>query len=120
MTGAQVALVLSAVTLSGVAQLLLKNGMYRAAAAGRSRDQVVRLAARSPFVLGGFAVFGVASLLWLAALAEVELSLAYPFTAVTFLIILGVSSLAAHEGVTLARWVGAGIVVAGLMVVVTS
>lgn len=120
MTPPQVALVLSAVTLSAVAQLLLKNGMYRAQRVATTRKALAIGAARSPLVLGGLATFGVASVLWIAALAEVPLSVAYPFTALSFLIILGVSSRAAHEHVTTHRWIGAGVVLTGLMIVVSS
>lgn len=120
MSRAQLLLVLSAVTLSAMGQLLLRAGMVEAGDAAAADGSLLQAAVTSPYVLGGFILFGVSSVLWMAALSKVPLSLAYPFTGLSYLIILAVSSVAVHEQVSPQRWVGACIVLAGLLIVVWS
>ncbi|MDB5055768.1 MAG: eamA-like transporter family protein [Bacilli bacterium] len=40
----------------------------------------------SPYVLGGLAIYGVATVLWLFILSRVELSLAYPIQSLAYII----------------------------------
>ncbi len=118
---ADLVLILCSVSLAAVAQLMLKHGMKvavdRATAAGGS---VVVRAATSPYVVGGFALFGVSAVLWLAALRRVPLSRAYPFNALAYVGILVSSVVVLHEHVSPTRWIGAGLVIVGLVLVVSS
>lgn len=81
---ATLTLVLISVLASASAQVLFKLGVsapaIRAALAEAplSINAMVSLA-RSPAVLGGLLAYALAILLWLGALAELELSVAYPF-----------------------------------------
>jgi multidrug transporter EmrE-like cation transporter len=66
-------------------------------------------------LLGGF----VAVLTWTAALSKLELSRAYPFTAVSFIMVLVLSGILFGEPITFAKILGVGLVIAGLVVGVT-
>jgi drug/metabolite transporter (DMT)-like permease len=115
------ALVLTAVFIAACGQLLLRYGMtkIRLAQPNAHGGQLLMDAARSPWVVGGLAVFGMSSLLWMITLSKIPLSRAYPFTAVGFLGILAASSIIPpKEQVGAQLWIGAVVVVAGLLIVV--
>jgi drug/metabolite transporter (DMT)-like permease len=117
MTLLELALVLSSVSLAAVAQLMLRHGMQHAKLAGGG---LVGNAVTSPHVVGGLAIFAVSAVLWLAALSRVPLSRAYPFNAISYVGILVAARFVQHEDVTPTRWVGAALVVTGLLLVVQS
>jgi len=115
------ALVLFAVIAASGGQLILKHGMQLATArAHRSGGSLVIAAATSPWVLFGLAVFAISAVIWLAALSRVPLSLAYPFNALGYLVILTASILVLHERANLWTWGGTALVVSGLVIVVLS
>jgi drug/metabolite transporter (DMT)-like permease len=121
MTIGDYALVLGSVLIAACGQLLLRYGMtrIRLAQPDAHGGQLLMDAARSPWVIGGLAVFGISSLLWMITLSKIPLSRAYPFTAIGFLGILAASSIIPpkeHVGPQL--WLGAVVVVAGLLLVV--
>ena len=77
-------------------------------------------AVTTPWVLLGLLVFGVSAVAWLAALSRVPLSLAYPFNALGYLVILTASIVVLHERANLLTWAGSLLVVSGLVIVVLS
>jgi drug/metabolite transporter (DMT)-like permease len=68
----------------------------------------------------GLAVFGISAIVWLVVLSRVPLSLAYPFNALGYLVILTASIVLLHERANLFTWAGTTLVVAGLVIVVLS
>ncbi len=119
MTIASVALLLSAVVTAAIAQVMLKHGMQIASArAAHGGGSLALRAATSPWVLLGLAVFAVSAVAWLAALSRVPLSVAYPFNAVGYLVILTASIVILHERASVLTWVGTFLVVSGLLIVV--
>ena len=121
MTIASVALLLFAVVSAATGQVMLKHGMQIASArAADSGGSLALRAATSPWVLLGLVVFGVSAVAWLAALARVPLSVAYPFNALGYIVILTASVVLLHERANVLTWVGSLIVVSGLLIVVLS
>lgn len=121
LTIGSLALVLFAVLAASGGQLMLKHGMQLATARVRSSGgSLVVAAATTPWVLLGLMVFAVSAVAWLAALSKVPLSLAYPFNAVSYLVILTASILVLHERANVLTWVGTVLVVSGLLMVVLS
>ena len=119
MTVASLALVLFAVIAAATGQIMLKHGMQIASArAADSGGSLVLRAATSPWVLLGLVVFGVSAIAWLGALSKLPLSVAYPFNAVGYLVILLASILVLHERANVLTWVGSLMVVSGLVLVV--
>jgi len=119
LTIASVALLLFAVVSAATGQVMLKHGMQVATArVAQSGGSLVLRAATSPWVLLGLVVFGVSAIAWLAALSRVPLSVAYPFNALGYLVILTASILVLHERANVLTWVGSLMVVSGLLVVV--
>lgn len=115
------ALILLSVVSASTGQLLLKHGMQQAAArAGASGRPLAVATATTPWVWLGLAVFGISAVVWLAVLSRVSLSLAYPFNALSYLVILCASILVLHERANLLTWVGTALVIVGLVTVVLS
>jgi len=121
LTIASVALLLFAVVSAATGQVMLKHGMRIASArAADSGGSLALRAATSPWVLLGLVVFGVSAVAWLAALARVPLSVAYPFNALGYLVILTASIVLLHERASVLTWVGTAMVVSGLIIVVVT
>src|SRR5208282_6137065 len=96
-----------------------KHGMQAATSrASHSHGSLVISAATSPWVLLGLVVFGISAVAWLAALSRVPLSVAYPFNALGYLVILTASVLVLHERANALTWLGSLLVVSGLLIVV--
>lgn len=69
-----------------------------------------------PWVLSALAAAFAASLCWMLALARLELSRAYPFTALTFVIVTFSAVLVFGEPLSVHKLVGMALIVAGLVV----
>lgn len=114
-------LVLVSVIAASGGQLLLKHGMQQAMTRAHASHRSLLVAtASTSWVWVGLAVFGIAAVVWLAALSRVPLSLAYPFNALGYLVILCASIFALHERANLFTWLGTTLVIAGLVTVVLS
>lgn len=119
MTLASLTFLLFAVISAATAQVMLKHGMQVATArANHDGGSLALRAATSPWVLLGLVVFGLSALAWLATLSRLPLSVAYPFNAVGYLVVLAASVLILHERANVLTWVGSLMVVSGLLIVV--
>ena len=119
MTIASVGLLLFSVITAATGQVMLKHGMQVATArVTHDGGSLALRAATSPWVLLGLVVFGVSAVAWLTALSRVPLSVAYPFNALGYLVILTASVLVLHERANVLTWVGSLLVVSGLLIVV--
>jgi drug/metabolite transporter (DMT)-like permease len=119
MTITSIALLLFAVASAATGQVMLKHGMQIATArAAHSGGSLALRAATSPWVLLGLVVFGISAVAWLAALSRVPLSVAYPFNALGYLVILTASVVVLHERANVLTWLGSLLVVSGLLIVV--
>ncbi|MER5890684.1 SMR family transporter [Streptomyces sp. NPDC001941] len=111
-------LLLFAVFSSAGGQIMLKHGMAHAsAAAGRDGTSLAVRAATTPWVVIGLVVFAVSALAWMSTLARVPLSIAYPFNALGYLLIVLAGSTLLHERTSPWTWAGSLLVVAGLVTV---
>jgi multidrug transporter EmrE-like cation transporter len=69
-----------------------------------------------PFILSGFTAAFLAALCWMAAMTKFELSFAYPFTSLGFVLVLILSGLIFKEPVSLNKIAGMILIVAGIIV----
>ena len=121
MSLASIGVLLFAVALAATGQLVLKNGMNLAKADSQAQGRSLLLvAATSPWILGGLVIFGVSAVAWLVTLSRVPLSVAYPFNALGYVVILIASTVILHERTNVWTWVGTVLVVSGLIVVVST
>jgi multidrug transporter EmrE-like cation transporter len=116
-----VGLLLFAVISAATGQVMLKHGMQLATARANSTGTSLAItAATSPWVLSGLVVFAISAIAWLGALSKVPLSIAYPFNAIGYLVILTASIVILHERANLLTWAGSLLVVTGVIIVVLS
>lgn len=69
-----------------------------------------------PWVLSSIFAGFFAFLCWMAAMTKFELSYAYPFMSLSFLLVLILSAILFHEQLTLSKIVGVLLVVAGIVI----
>ncbi len=120
MTGRTLALILISVTLSACAQVLFKLGVSSAPSpaspSGSLLGSVVTMLLR-PGVLGGLALYGVGTVLWLSALSRTELSQAYPFVGLGFVLTALLGHFLFDEPLGLSRLGGTILVIGGVYLV---
>jgi drug/metabolite transporter (DMT)-like permease len=115
------ALILLSVAMSAGAQLVLKKGMSAPAlqqvmARGNSFDTLVHIFL-SPLVIGGLFIYFLGAVVWLLVLSKVELSQAYPFVGLGFILTLILSVLFLSETASMMRIIGTMVIVAGVVMV---
>ncbi len=72
---------------------------------------------RNPGIIGGLALYGVGTLLWLNVLARTELSQAYPFVGLGFVITAVLGYLIFHDTFGPSRLAGTLLVIIGICLV---
>ncbi len=114
-----IGLILLSVSLAAVAQLTLKHGMNQVTrdgtltlTAGSITDVVTNLS-----VVGGLAIFGLSAVVWLVVLSRASLSFAYPFAALTYVLILLADRFVLHEPIPGLRWAGVVCIMTGIVLV---
>ncbi|MCA3238980.1 MAG: EamA family transporter [Curvibacter sp.] len=68
------------------------------------------------YILSGFGAAFVASLFWVAAMTKFDVSYAYPFMSLAFVLVTAFSTLVLHEPFTIAKAIGLTLIVAGIVV----
>lgn len=107
-------LLLVAIIIGVVGQLLLKHGMARRPAF-RLRDIAELVWDLS--IVGGFCCYGVATLIYLKVLANLDLSLAYPTVSLGYVLVIVMSRLLFKESISRVRWTAVLIICAGVALV---
>jgi drug/metabolite transporter (DMT)-like permease len=107
--------------LGGAAgQVLLKRGMSQLGPLTLHLDQVGSLLLRlgtNPFVILGLLVYGGSTIFWLAALSRVDLSYAYPFASLSYIVMLVASWQIFNENISILRLVGCMVVGMGVFLI---
>ncbi len=110
------ALILGSVGLGATGQVLMRLGM--ASLGGGSLAATVAAGLLEPLVWGGLVSYALSSAIWLVALSRVALSTAYPFGALSYVIVV-VAALAGGEHVGPLRWLGVAAIVGGILLIGT-
>jgi multidrug transporter EmrE-like cation transporter len=107
---------------SGVAgQTCLKMGAAQAGeGGGEGVLNLIGVIIRSPLMLLGLTLYGIGALAWIAVLRRMDLSYAYPFLALNFVLIALVSQFFLGESIPPIRWAGIGIICVGILLVARS
>ena len=113
-----VPLILSAVLLGAIAQVVLKRGMqiYGEVSAGGVWTQIIPIL-KIPHVLTGFILYGLSSVLWIAVVSKVDLSLAYPMVSAAYVIVFLASWLILGEQISPLRAAGLAVIVTGVVMI---
>lgn len=112
-------LILVCVLLGVCGQFLLKHGMSSGERVDEMDEILPRLfrAATNPFVIAGFAGYGLSAALWLIVLTRADLSYAYPMLAMGYILVVGLSRVILQEAVTPARFMGTIVIAAGVWLI---
>jgi len=119
MTDAIIYILISVVGCS-IGQLLLKRGMNSMGEITLSLNHLPEILwnmATNPNVFFGLAIYGAGTIFWLAALSRVDLSYAYPFASITYVVILIASWVMFDERITLIRIIGTGVIGLGVLLI---
>jgi len=120
MRSADLALILTGVLLNAVAQLLLKAGARSIAGLSFNLDSAWTIAERlaiNPPILCGLLCYAVRVVVWILALARVEVSVAYPMLSIGYVVNALAAWLLFGEALTPARMAGIGVIIAGVWLV---
>jgi len=111
-------LILSGVLLNAFAQVLLKKGML---GIGYFEIQfqnffpVIKNVATNLYILLGLGSYVISVAIWLLVLARVEVSYAYPFLSVGYVVVTLVGYLIFQESLSWIRVIGISIIIVGVI-----
>ena len=114
------AYILLTLALTVYGQLVLKwqmGSVGQMPAGGLEKLQFLLLQFLNPWILTGFLSAFAASLAWMAAMTRFELTYAYPFMSLAFIIVMVFSISFLGESFSIQKALGTVLVVAGLVVV---
>lgn len=112
--------ILISVLGGAIGQLLLKNGMNKMGAVTLSlgdAPQLLLKLATNPWVVGGLFLYGCGTIFWLAGISRVDLSYAYPFASLSYVVMLLVAWQLFDEQITLPRIIGTLVIASGVLIV---
>jgi len=113
-------LIFIAVLLGVSGELLLKTGVVQVGGfeinGVQSLLHMILKSIVTPALLIGFLCYGLAAVVWLVVLSRFDLSFAYPFLALTYVLVPLAAKIFLHEEIPLGRWAGIGIIVLGIIV----
>lgn len=112
-------LVLICVILLAIGQLLFKFTAQSLDGAGFTRDALIHMISNVWFLSALF-IYGGATILWVLILRQVPLTVAYPFFALSFILVPFLSGIFLGEQINLSYWIGVCLIVSGITVTVTS
>jgi drug/metabolite transporter (DMT)-like permease len=70
----------------------------------------------SPLILLGIFIYGIATVLWLYVLSKLPISVAYPLQSCAFVMALLIAFFFFKESIPPNRWIGTGIILAGITI----
>ncbi len=103
--------ILGCIVFTVLGQVLVKHGVKQAQSSPAIMDYIM-----NPFIVAGLASAVIAALSWIKALRHFNLSYAYPFMSVSFLLVALLSVWVFDEPVKWNQWLGLGIVLMGLFI----
>jgi drug/metabolite transporter (DMT)-like permease len=112
--------IMVAVLAGAAGQILLKKGMGSMGAVTLTTNQIVGILWRigtNPYVFIGLIVYVCGTVFWLAALSRVDLSYAYPFASLSYVVMLIASWQLFNENITPVRLLGTVVVGLGVFLI---
>jgi len=114
-------LILLSVIMGVSGQLCLKMGMGQVGLTDvkgfATLFQMIFRVFTTPLIVAGLAFYAVGSLFWLAVLSRLDLSLAYPMLALTYVLVPVTAWLFLGEQIPGERWLGIGFIIVGVLII---
>lgn len=116
-------IIVSGVLLNAFAQVLLKKGMmsighFEFSAANLA--PITLKATTNPFVVGGLLCYVLSVILWMLVLSRVEVSFAYPFLSIGYIVTAVIGYYYFGELVTVERIIGILLICSGVIFIARS
>ena len=112
-------LILSGVLLNAVAQLFLKKGMAKIGYFEVSFDNIIHigtLVISSYFIWFGLLCYAFSVVIYLIVLSRVDVSYAYPFLSLGFVLTAIIGRIYFGEVITMSRIVGIAVIIIGVII----
>jgi multidrug transporter EmrE-like cation transporter len=112
-------LILSGVSLNAVAQICLKKGMVLIGHFNFSLNNLSQMLSKvivNPFIILGMLCYIFSIIIWLLVLSRVEVSFAYPFLSIGYIMVAVMGYVFLNENISLYRIAGIIIICAGLII----
>jgi drug/metabolite transporter (DMT)-like permease len=109
--------ILVSVSLNASAHILLRKAMLVVNANGGLEQQWLSLAAQvalNPFLVAGMTLYAASIVIWLYVLSKIEVSMAYPYQSIGYVIAGAVGFFYLGENITPFRVAGIALICAGL------
>jgi drug/metabolite transporter (DMT)-like permease len=111
-------LIFISIILGAIGQIFLKHGMAQNGGAIEissflNLDQITSLF-MNKYILLGFFNYGVASLFWLAVLSKLDVSKAYPFLSLGYVLTALLATYYLNESMSAYRWMGILMMIIGV------
>jgi multidrug transporter EmrE-like cation transporter len=118
---APLALILLSISLSATAQILFKLGMssgqVQLAIRSHAVGEIASAVVFSPNILGGLSLYAIGTIVWLGVLTQVELSQAYPFVGLGFVLTAAAGYFGFGDSLGPLRIAGIILILAGISLV---
>lgn len=116
-----IGILIVSVAFATAGQLTLKAAMESIGRIGSAQvsdaGQTLMRAVKEPLLWSGLVLFGVSALFWLIVLSRVDLSLAYPFVGISYVVIVALARFIFHEQVPTLRWIGVSVIAVGIALI---
>lgn len=107
--------IITSVSMGAIAQILLKTGM-NAVGQIKMGPELIN-AIFNPYVFIGLLTYFLSSMIWIMALSKTEVSYAYPFASLAYVIVTILGYLILNETINNTRIIGVSIIILGVYVV---
>ena len=114
--------IITSVLLNALAQILLKAGMKNFNNIDLKNNVIQTFISISinPYIICGFISYGISILLWLWVLSKVDVSYAYPFQALGYIVVTILAWLIFQENINLTRIIALIFITLGLIILALS
>ena len=117
-------MIFGAVVIGAIGQLCIKSGVnqigYIEVDLLQNPVRTLYMILSTPLILVAIPLYAAGYLLWVIVLSRHNLSFAYPLLALNFVLVPLASRLLLGETVEMRQWVGIGLIMVGVVVVLTS
>lgn len=116
-------LILSSVSLNAFAQLFIRQGMLKLGKISMNMSELWNMiiqAISNIYIWAGMMSYAVSILLWMVVLSKVNVSLAYPFLSIGYIVTAIIAYFAFGEPITLQKIAGIAIICLGVVVLTYS
>ena len=114
-------LILSSILLSSLAQIVLKTGMSNAqvlsAIQSANTFNIIKIIATNFFVIGGLGLYFASAAVWLLVLAKVDVSFAYPFVGLGFIVTMILAFFINGEVISVSKIIGTVCIALGIAII---